>query len=408
MYILFLLLSAFFSGIETATFFSNRLRIKGLVRKGNKKAQIVSHFQENPESFLSVVLVGNNIVNIMLASISAYLFYVLFGESGIWVSSVAVTAAVLVFGEIIPKSLAANMPERFALLFAPVINILYKILHPIVKYLTIVVGSFLNLIGIKKRQHRKITEEEIQSMFVLAQEEGVLNKETALLYKNICSISGIICREVMVPKSTVVAFDAESGLRECLGIVKENKYSRFPVFEGRTDNVIGIVHAKDIMDFWGEEESFSFKKIIRAPLFIPDIIYIDEVFQLLKKNRIHMGCVVDEYGNYEGIVTMEDVLEEIVGEIKDEHDFDEEIMLKAIDEKTFLVSGNTSIRDVNKVLGLDLPEEENTIAGFIFFLLGRVPDKEEEITHETLSFKIKSLKGNKIKRIIIKKTAGLV
>lgn len=403
-YFCLLLLSAFFSGTETAMFFSNRLRIRGLAKKGNKKAQIVANFQENPENFLSVVLVGNNIVNILLATTSAYIFYVFFGESGIWLSSIVTTIVVLIFGEITPKSLAANMPERAALFIVPLMNIIYKILHPVVKYLTLLIGAILKMLGVRKRRQKKITGEEIQSMFALAQEEGVLNKETAALYKNIWSISEIICREIMIPKSQVVALDADSGFKQCVDTVKEFKYSRFPVFEGQTDNIIGIVHAKDIMDFWGEEEGFGLKKIIRAPLFVPDIIYIDEIFELLKKNRVHMGCVVDEYGNFEGIVTMEDILEEIVGEIKDEHDFDEEIMLRAVDDKTFLVSGNTAIRNVNKVLGLELPDEENTIAGFIFYLLGKVPEKEEEIAYENLIFKVKSIKGNRIKRVVIKKT----
>lgn len=401
-YISLILLSAYFSGIETATLFSNRLRIKSLSKK-NKRAKIVQGFQENPESFLSVILVANNVVNIFLASYSAYLFYLIFGQRGILYSSLLTTILIIIFGEIGPKTLAANIPEKFSLFFAPLTNIIYKTFHPLIKHFISLVTFIFKVMGVKKIEQKKLTAEDVKSIFSIAQEEGILEREKAFIYKNIWNISEITGREIMVPKSQVVSLDVNTDLRTCLDIIHNNKYSRYPVYEDQIDNIIGIIHSKDIMDFWNNEETFNLKKIIRAPLFVPDIIYIDEIFELLKKNRVHLGCVVDEYGNFEGIVTMEDIIEEILGEIKDEHDFDEEIMLRAINENTYIVSGNTSIRNINQILHINLPEEENTLAGFIFYLAGKIPKKDEEIKYDGLLFKVKNIKGNKIKRVLIKR-----
>lgn len=401
-YVILILASAYFSGIETATFFSNRLRIKDLAKK-NKKAKIISFFQDNPESFLSVILVGNNIVNIFLASYSAYFFFLLFGEKGIFYSSIFTTFLIIVFGEITPKSIASNIPERFALFFAPLTNLIYKLLHPLIKYFILVVTSLLKLIGIKEKETKKITPDDMESIFSIAQEEGILEREKAFIYKNIWNISEITCREIMVPKSQVISLDINADLNSCLQIIHTNKYSRYPVYQGQPDNIIGVVHAKDIMDFWGKEELFSLRKIMRAPLFVPDLISADEVLELLKKNRVHLGTVVDEYGNFEGIVTMEDVIEEIFGEIRDEHDFDEEVMLRVLSEDMYMASGNTPIRNINDLLHTNLPEEENTLAGLIFYITGKIPKKDEEVEYNGLLFKIKNIKGNKIKRVIIKK-----
>ncbi|MCX7990857.1 MAG: hemolysin family protein [Proteobacteria bacterium] len=401
-YLFLLLASAYFSGIETATLFSNRLRIKSLAKK-NKKAKIVNTFQDNPESFLSVVLVGNNIVNIFLASYSAYVFFLLSGEKGIFYSSILTTFLIIIFGEIAPKSIASNIPEKFALFFAPLTNIVYKLLHPIIKYFIFIVTFILKALGIKKQDNKRLTPDDMKSIFSIAQEEGVLEREKAFIYKNIWDISEITCREIMVPKSQVISLDANIDLKSCLEIVHSNKYSRYPVYEGQSDNIIGVVHSKDIMDFWGNEESFNLRKIMRAPLFVPDIIYADEVFELLKRNRVHLGAVVDEYGNFEGIVTMEDIIEEIFGEIRDEHDFDEELMLRLINENTYMASGNTPIRSINSALNTSLPEEENTLAGLIFYITGKIPKKDEEVKYNGLLFKIKNIKGNRIKRVLIKK-----
>lgn len=401
-YVVLLTASAYFSGIETATLFSNRLRIKSLAKK-NKKAKIVNNFQDNPESFLSVILVGNNIVNIFLASYSAYFFYLIFGDKGILYSSIITTLLIIVFGEIAPKSVASNIPEKFALFFAPLTNVIYNLLHPIIKYFIFFVSYVLKALGIKTQENKRLTPDDVKSIFSIAQEEGILEREKAFIYKNIWNISEITCREIMVPKSQVVSLDVDANLNNCLAIVHSNKYSRYPVYEGQADNIIGVVHSKDIMDFWGNEESFNLRKIMRAPVFIPDIIYADEVFELLKKNRVHLGTVVDEYGNFEGIVTMEDVIEEIFGEIRDEHDFDEELMLRLINENTYVASGNTPIRIINNALKTNLPEEENTLAGLIFYITGKIPKKDEEIRYAGLLFKIKNIKGNKIKRVLIKK-----
>jgi len=406
LYILLLLLSAYFSGIETATMFSNRLRLKSLLKK-NKRAKTVLDFQENPEGFLSVILVSNNIVNIFLASYSAYIFFNLFGEKGIIYSSLLTTILIIMFGEIAPKTLAAAIPERFSLFFAPVTSLIYKILYPLIKYFVFITNIIFSFLGIKKADHKKLTSDDVKSVFSIAQEEGVLEREKAFIYKNIWNISEITCREIMIPKSQVISIDINTNLKSCLDIIRNNKYSRYPVYEEHGDNIIGIIHSKDIMEFWSEEEeSFNLKKIIRAPLFIPDIISIDEAFEILRKNRVHLGCVVDEYGNFEGIITMEDIIEEILGEIRDEHDFDEEIMLRTINENTFLVSGNTSIRNINQILNIKLPEEENTLAGLIFYILGKIPKKDEEITYNGLLLKVKNIKGNKIKRVLIKRISN--
>lgn len=202
-----------------------------------------------------------------MASYSAYFFFLIFGEKGIFYSSILTTFLIIIFGEITPKSIASNIPEKFALFFAPLTNIIYKFLHPIIKYFIFIVTFILKIFGIKKQENRRITPDDMRSIFSIAQEEGVLEREKAFIYKNIWDISEITCREIMVPKSQVVALDVNADLESCLKIVHSNKYSRYPVYEGQTDNIVGVVHSKDIMDFWGNEESFSLKKNNESPAF---------------------------------------------------------------------------------------------------------------------------------------------
>ena len=405
LFLLFLLFfSAFFSGSETSIFSLNRYRLEYLAKKGEKKAKIIQKILKEPDILIATILLGNNFVNVLASSIATLLAITLFGSKGVIFSTLLLTFVLLVFCEIAPKTLSIKNPEKISFFVAKPISIIFYFLKPIVKILTFFSNLFLKMIKI---EHSKLTpsiiEGEIREIISLGEKSGAVAKKKKEMLHNLLEIGHSKIKEIMVPRTEVVFVSEETTLSELIKILKEKPYTRFPVYKGRLDNIIGIIHAKDILSYWDKKDKFSINDILREPFFVPESARTEDVLYQFLGKKTQLAIVVDEYGEVEGIITLEDILEEIVGEIQDEFDKEENLILP-ISETTLMAEGNAPIKVVNSKYNTNLPEDrEVSIAGFILSLFGRIPKEGEEIKFENrLLFKVFRMDDKKISKVLIK------
>ncbi len=392
------ILSAFFSGSETALMSLDRLRIKYLVQKKRPGAERLESLIEQPDRLLGGILVGNNVVNIALSVFATTLFVDMYGERGEIMTILILTPLLLIFAEITPKAYAANNSEKvsFAVL-RPILAVLV-VLSPIVTLVTAFSRTLTNLIG-KKAERPIISEDEIRSIISVGEQTGVVAKEQQRMLYGIFELSQTRVRDIMIPRTEMVALDVNASFPEVLYQVQQARHSRFPVYEGSLDNVVGIIHSKDILNCVEHPETFSLRKIVRAPYFVPELKRIGTLLQAFRSKRIHLAIVIDEYGGVEGIVTLEDIVEEIVGEIRDEYDV-EEVLFREIAPRRYLVDGSASLRTVNRRFGLNLSEEHaNTLAGFLLRTIGSIPLVGESCESEGTVFTVRRVVDRRIEEI---------
>ena len=381
--VLSLILSAFFSASETAILTMNRFKLEHLERRGDKKAPILKSLRLKPDRFLASVLVGNNFVNSAAASLATYIFGVMLGNSAeaIFLATVTATIVLLIFAEITPKTFASHYPERVGHLFLHPIRGVMWILTPFVLVITQISRRLLRLFGQDPAQiSDKLSEEEFRSILKSGAEESDIAQARKVMLSRILEMSDKRVKDVMIPRPMVTMIDIASGDERILETVVQSGYSRIPVYAGHDDNIIGIAHAKDLLGLLQRGEGPDVKKVLRRPFFIPASSPVEKALNEFQKARVHMGVVVDEYGGIEGMVTLEDLLEEIVGEIQDEYD-DESDLIRPQPDGSSLIDGGTAIYKLNERLGLGIPEEpgSSTIAGFVLSRLGRIPREREEI-----------------------------
>ena len=390
-----LLVSAFFSGSETALMSANQLRLRHLAKK-DRRAELVSNILGKPERLLGTLLLCNNLVNVALSALGTAIALSLVGESGIIYATFFITLALLVVGEITPKTVAAYHSDRISLVIAPVIYYCIKVFYPIVHLLSIVSKILIRIIGLQRTgESKSFTAEEIESLIEVSGDEGGLGKDKQDMLLGVLTLERTTVGDIMVPIQDAVSIPVDSNYSEIQDAVTGTQFSRYPVYEqGRTD-IIGFIHVRDLV-IYPSGENFSVKKILRKPHFIPELRSVRRQFAAFQRRRSHLSFVVDEYGNVVGLLTMEDILEEIVGEIEDEHDrLDSEV--EELADGSYLVRGRVLVRDLNRRLQLDLPEGEvRTIAGLIIKELGRIARLEDAVTLNNCRFSIIGLKGKSI------------
>lgn len=402
-----LFLSAFFSSSETAYSSVNKIRLRSYVdekRKGAKKAYYIT---ENFDEALSTILVGNNIVNIAAATISANIASSLLGgNTGLFVSTFVMTLLVLVFGEILPKSYAKENAENLAMKFSNILFILMKILYPITWFF-IKLKNLMSKMVTKGKVQPSVTEEEIKVLVDISEEEGVIDDRERNLVHSALEFDEITVDEVLTPRTNMVAIDIENSIEEIKEIFFENKYSRIPVYEYNNDNIIGILSEREFFSHLlknQNETSVDIRKLLNEPLFIVGSMKLSSLLPELQIKKIHMAIVVDEFGGTKGLVTLEDVLEELVGEIWDEHDEQIQDIVK-INDNIYQFNGNYDVDDFCEFFEIEEPEiTSQSLGGWIIEMLERIPEKGEEISYKNIDFVIDKVNDRKIQKIkVIKK-----
>ncbi|MGL4343818.1 MAG: hemolysin family protein [Cellulosilyticaceae bacterium] len=394
--------SGFFSASETALMSISKIDARHMVEQNIKGAKLVSKLIEDPNKLLGSILVGNNIVNIGASSLATVLATSIFESAGAGIATGVMTILVLIFGEITPKSLSTQNAQKVAVSVAKPIAIVVTVFSPIVKVLMVIANFIIRLFGGKIDTNKPfITEDELKTIVTVSHEEGVLEDEEKTMIYNVFSFGDSYTKDVMIPRTDMIAIDIDATYEEIMGLYKEEQFSRMPVFEETYDNIVGVLYIKDLLLKQFDPKTFKVKDFLREMYFIHEFKRIDELFKEMRTKKIGMAIVVDEYGGTSGIVTMEDLIEEIVGDIDDEYDISED-NFRELEKNLWLVAGACRIPEVNEYLGLEIISNEfDSIGGFIIGLLDRFPDEGEVITYENLTITIEETTNNRINRVKI-------
>lgn len=409
----FLILSAFFSGSETALFSLNKLQLKKMQKEESGwRVNSIIKLLDDPQKTLITILTGNMFVNIAASSLATYLAIKLFGNVGIGIAGGIMIFMILVFGEIVPKSLAISNAEAIAKKIARPVEIISSFLFPLIFFFKIIINALYYFFGKKRvKEKKEITEEDLITLINVGKDEGVIEEEEKKMIRNIFEFGDTMVKEVMVPRVDIACIPSEAKLNSILRLIKKMGHSRIPVYKETIDNIIGILYTKDLLvvyeQWYKSKEKFDLKKIIRRAYFVPENKKIDDLLDIFQRDEIQIAIAIDEYGGTAGLVTMEDVVEEIVGEIIDEYD-KETKLYEIIDNNTVIADGIISIDKINELLNIEIPENDfETLGGFIYDLMGRVPNKNETIEYKNIQITIEQVVKNRIIRVIIKKFPGL-
>ncbi len=392
------ILSSYFSATETAFSSLNRIRMKNMADNGNKRAKLVMKLYEDYDKLLSTILVGNNVVNIASTSLATILFVALINETqGPTVSTIVMTIVVLIFGEISPKSLAKEFPEKFAMLSAPFINALMKLLTP----LTFVFGLWRRLLALIFHSSEEVsfTEEELLTIVDEAEQEGGIDEQEGELIRSAIEFNEMEAEDILTPRVDVEAIPATATKEEAAAIFAETGYSRIPVYEESIDNIIGVIHQKDFHNQVYHTDT-PLESIINPVTFITKSMKIGNLLTLLQKNKTHLAVVADEYGGTVGIVTMEDILEELVGEIWDEHDEVVEDFVQ-IDENKYRVLGSANQEKMFEMFDLDEEFESSSVGGWIAEQLNEIPEEGDHFEYKNLSVVVDKVENKRVLEVII-------
>lgn len=395
-----LLLSAFFSSAETALTTVNRIRIRTLAEEGSKRADTVLAITDDSGKMLSAILIGNNIVNLSAASLTTSLAYS-FGGSMVAIASGILTVLILLFGEITPKTMATIHAEKMALIYAPVISIFMKIMTPAIFIINGLSIGVLFLLRVDPNAKNNImTENELRTIVDVSHEDGVIESDERQMINNVFDLGDARAKDVMVPRVHVTFADIDSTYEELIDIFREDKYTRLPVFKDTTDNVVGTINMKDLL-LYDNTNGFHISDIMREAYFTYEYKSISELLVEMRQASFNIAIVLDEYGETAGLITLEDILEEIVGEIHDEYDENEEDFIQEIDEREYIVEGSTNLDDLNDRLELDLRSEEyDSLGGFIIERLDRLPEEGDRIdTEDGIHMIVERLDKNRIELV---------
>lgn len=398
--IILLMLSAFFSSAETALTTVNRIRIRSLADDGSKRAKTVLKITDNSGKMLSAILIGNNIVNVAAASITTSLAYSL-GGSAVAIANAVITIAILLFGEITPKTTATIHAEKLALIYAPIISIFMKIMTPVIFIINGLSNAVLLLLRIDPNaKNQTMTENELRTIVDVSHEDGVIESDEKEMIYNVFDLGDAKAKDVMVPRVHVTFADVNTTYEELIEIFREDKFTRLPIFEDSTDNVIGTINMKDLLLF-DNTKKFHIRDILREAYFTYEYKNISELLVEMREASFNIAIVLDEYGDTAGLITLEDILEEIVGEIHDEYDENEEDFIKEIGEREYMIEGSTNLDDLNDRLDLQLESEDyDSLGGFIIEHLDRLPEEGDSITTEDgLRLVVESLDKNRIESV---------
>lgn len=390
-------LSAFFSASETSLMSLSRLRVRHIYEKGGRIAAAIKKLKDNPQRMLTTILIGNNLVNVAAAAIATSSAIDMFGSNGIGIATGVITLLILVFGEVTPKSFAAQYNEQFSKFCAVPIWYLSNLLYPVIKLFDYFNSGIAKLSG-SVPQKPKLTQDFLKSIVDISEEEGAINRIEKEMVNRIFEFDEISVSEVMTPKTDMFMLDSNMKIKKALPEILGNPHARIPLYDGSRENIKGIVHIRDLMaSMKNKAIDRQLRKIMRKPLFVPETKKIDSLLRYFQKRKEHMAIVVDEHGSITGLVTMEDILEEIVGEIMDETDKRDPNITK-ISNHEWLVKGKTDVEDVNIKLNMGIPEEEDydTFGGFILAKAGKIPSEGERIGHGKFNMVVEGLYGHRI------------
>lgn len=402
--IILLSLSAFFSSSETALTTVNQIRMRTLADSGDKRAARVLRVTGNPGKMLSAILIGNNIVNLSASSISTSLAIHLFGSTGAGIATGILTFLILIFGEVTPKTMATIKADSMSLVVAVPIGFLMKILTPVIFIINKLSLGLMILLRVDVNDAKKtMTEEELRTIVDVSQENGVIEHEERDMIHNLFDFGDAEAKEIMVPRIDMTFVQADATYQEVLDIFRQDMFTRIPVYEDSTDNVIGIINMKDFL-LQNDTPDFSVRKLLREPYFTYEHKNTADLFLEMRKSSISLAIVLDEYGVTAGLITLEDLLEEIVGEIRDEYDADEEDDITQISDREFYVLGSANLDDVSDALSLNFTSDDyDTIGGYCLGLLDHLPEKNEIIvTDNNILIRIDRMDKNRIERIYIR------
>jgi CBS domain containing-hemolysin-like protein len=401
--IILLFLSAFFSGSEVALISLTRLKVRQMVEKKRLGASFVKKLKDNPHRMLSTILIGNNLVNVAASAIATSLMIGIFQNYAIGIATGIMTFLILVFGELTPKSIATQLNETISQIVAAPLWYLSVMLHPLIYVLDKFIKLLMSIIGIKV-QKKEITEEEIMSMIKTAEEEGSIKEIEKEMINSIFEFDDINISEIATPRTDITMISSDSKITDVINIISKDKYSRIPVYKDHKDTIVGIIYLKDIIPYLKRRNGkVRVSKIMKKPYFVPETMKIGSLLRQLQKRKEQMAIVVDEHGSVTGVVTMEDVLEEIVGEILDETDRVDPPIRK-IGKMTWVVNGKTDVDEINEKIHLRIKGEEyDTLSGFILHHIGRIPKEGEEIVYNNFNLKVEELKGHRISKVRIEK-----
>lgn len=393
---LLLLLSGFFSGSETALMALDRLRVKFLQQKGHPGAAQLAEMLERPDRLLGGILVGNNLVNIAASVVATGYFVSQYGERGELLTILILTPVLLILAEVCPKTFAAQFPEKTSFFVLRPILLVLWIFTPVIYVVTRISGVLTGFFHRGGREDATLSEDEIRAIIEAGEESGVVAAEQRRMLHGVFDLSETRVRDVMLPRTEIVGVEAESSFSDVLEILRSARHSRFPVYKESLDNIVGVIHSKDILGCIGKEDIFSLKEVCRKPHFVPESNRIAVLLQSFRKRKEHLAIVVDEYGGVEGLVTLEDVVEEIVGEIHDEHDI-EEADFRPLGPNRFLVDGAISLRALNRRFHLDLPEEHvTTLAGLLMQKMGKIPVEGDSCEIDAIRFGVRQMDDRRI------------
>ncbi len=383
--VLLITMSAYFSATETAYSSLNKIKLKSIANKGNKKAKLALELSEKYDSVISTILIGNNIVNIATASLATVLFTKLLGSSGVTVSTIVMTILILIFGEISPKSIAKDIPESFAIFSAPLLNVFCIILKP-VNHIFCLWKKLISKV-LKIQKHSGITEDEILTIAEEAENEGGINPQQLEIIKSAIELNEQEVIEAFTPRVDMIAVKDSCSKEELLNLFIESGFSRIPVYHDNIDNVIGIINEKDLINIVVNNNNEEISSIIKPLNVIQPHMKLSHLLKVLQNNKSHMALIADEYGGTMGIITLEDILEELVGEIWDEHD---KVVndIEKIGEDEYIVRGNANIEKVLEEVDLEDEFEVNSVNGWVIQQFGKIPKVGESFEYKNLKIVI--------------------
>lgn len=397
-----LFMSAFFSGSETALTAVSKARMLQLEKSGDSKAGIVGHLIEDRERLIGALLLGNNLVNILAASLATSLFLTLFGQAGVAYATLVMTAVVLVFAEVLPKTLAIGNPDRFSRVVAPVVRLTVVLFAPFVIAVQVLIGAILKSLGVAGAQGRSAfsAAEEIRGQLDLLHAEGMVVKDERDRLGGLLDLGELQVVDTMVHRTNMVSLNGSDPPDKIIGEALASPYTRLPVWEDEPDNIVGVLHVKDLLRAMqtagGDATKVDVKSVVSDPWFVPETTMLTTQLNAFLGRKAHLALVVDEYGVVQGLVTLEDIMEEIVGEIADEHD----ITIQGIrpqPDGSVNVDGSVPIRDVNRMMDWDLPDEEaTTIAGLVISEAGIIPDPGQDFTFHGYRIRVLRKRKNRI------------
>jgi len=402
-----LFLSGFFSGSETALTATSRARIHQVEKTGDKRAKIVSRLIASRERLIGALLLGNNLVNILASALATSVFLTLFGEAGVAIATLVMTALVLVFAEVLPKTWAISAPEKFALAVSPVVRVVVAVFGPIVIGVEAIVRLLLKALGVHVGEDSSIlsAHEELRGAVDLQHMEGGLEKGERDRIGGLLDLADLEVSDVMVHRTNMLALNADDDPQKLIDAALSSPYTRLPLWRGETDNFIGVLHAKDLLralnKSGGNPEGIDILDIAAPAWFVPDTTTLQDQLNAFLKNKAHFALVVDEYGEVMGLVTLEDILEEIVGEIADEHDVELEGLRPQADGSV-IVDGSVPIRDLNRATDWTLPDDEaTTIAGLVIHEARMIPEERQIFTFHGFRFTVLRREKNRVTRLRI-------